>query len=174
MECVCRCRQRSAWHGREARVCVSRAGLSCGGERHGHDDADAAREALHDDDVKAVGVDELQEGQVVDVVEHPGAEAAAEYGEDQRRGHGAHDILADVHAALEESPAFFSGSSGEVRDGGGYVHGNIEHGAEAGEEDAGKEQLPDIDAGILPDEEQGFDVGDVVAGKVGHLAEYFG
>lgn len=76
----------------------------CGRERYGHDDADAARKALHDDNVQAVGVEELQQRQVVDVVEHPGAEAAAEDGEDQRGGHRAHDILPDAHAALEERP----------------------------------------------------------------------
>ena len=85
-------------------VTAEQDGREAGGDRHGQDDADAARQALHDDDVEAVGVQQLQERQVVDVVEHPGAEAAAEDGEDQRGGHRAHDILPDAHAALEERP----------------------------------------------------------------------
>ena len=55
--------------------------------------------------------------------------------------------------------------------GSGHVHGDVHDGAEAGEEDAGKEDLSDVDEGILGDEHQVFDIRYVIARQVDGMAE---
>ncbi len=55
--------------------------------------------------------------------------------------------------------------------GAGHVHGDIHDGAEAGKENARKEELTDVDERILGDEHQVFDIADVIAGQVSDLAK---
>lgn len=55
--------------------------------------------------------------------------------------------------------------------GGGDIHGDVHDGAEAGEEDAGKEDLSDVDEGVLGDEHQVFDIRYVIARQVNGMAE---
>lgn len=83
-------------------VTAEQDGREAGGDRHGQDDADAARQALHDDDVEAVGVQQLQERQVVDVVEHPGAEAREEDAGEVEKSEGVrHSVLDDAVALID-------------------------------------------------------------------------
>ena len=65
-------------------------------------------------------------------------------------------------------PFQFCTGSGHVH---GDVHGDVHDGAEAGEEDAGKEDLSDVDEGILGDEHHVFDIRYVIARQVDGMAE---
>ena len=126
-------------------------------------------------DVEAVGIQKLKEWQIVNVVDDPRAERAAEDRENQRRGHRAHDILSDMHAAHEKRlPVVLRIGRMELRHGRRDVHRDVEHRAEARKEDARKKQSADVDVRILRDEEQRFDVRDIVARKMRGLPEELG
>ena len=77
------------------------AGSDEGGDGDGKDDGDAARQALDQFHHQQIQVDEPVVGHGVHIVNQNNIEAAAGEGEDEGVGHGAHDILAHVHARAE-------------------------------------------------------------------------
>lgn len=82
-------------------VTAEQDGREAGGDRYGQDDADAARQALHDDDVEAVGVQQLQERQVVDVVEHRAEAREEDAGEVEKSEGVRHSVLDDAVALID-------------------------------------------------------------------------
>ena len=86
--------------------------------------------------------------------------AAAQKGQDQGVGHGAHHIPAHVHAGAEKRLFPQSGVCRvDLRQGGGHTHGHVHHRAQSADHDPAGEQPGQADGdALLPELEQGLHV----------------
>ena len=112
-------------------------GTDGGGQGHRQHDADGAGHGGDGLQAHVGGAQQLPglQAQGVDV-DHQG-QAAAQDGQDQGVGHGAHHIPADVHAGAEQLPhgkGFVGGA--DLAHGGADAHGHIHHRAQCADGDA--------------------------------------
>lgn len=80
-------------------------GAQEGDEGDGQDDADGAGHAADDLDGDGIGVEDLDHGIIKDLEQQERIEARTGEGKDERIRHGAHGVLADVHAGAEQGLA---------------------------------------------------------------------
>ena len=111
-----------------------------GGDGDGTQDADAAAERLEQLDDNQLAVEHLGQRRLIGDIEQNGGQRAADVSQNQRVGHGAHDVPADGEAGLHQMP------ERDVRhlllnleQGGGDVHRDVHGGAHRADDDGGKD-----------------------------------
>ena len=129
-----------------------------GGQRNGQNDAGGAGQAADQLQGEVGGTHQLMEGQLQGVQVDDQHQAAAQKGQNQRVGHGAHHVPADVHARLPElAEAELGIDRFQLPQRRGDGHGHIHHRAQGGDDDPGHQQPLDLDGGFAGLAQYGFD-----------------